>query len=340
METPTPRDWPARIAGRIAAEGPRVRAVIIRAEGSSPRETGAAMIVGARGIEDTIGGGALEFEVIAHARRLIAAAEGGPAWRRETRDIALGPALGQCCGGAVRVLLELFTARERTALAVLADGAGRRTAVVRPLTSGVPLQTTGADSQPLPAPVASALRRVRVQGGPPAALLIPGRKGDPDWFAEPLAPLDAPLFLYGAGHVGRALVRVLEGLPFAVTWVDVEAARFPEPVPPRVARCIAADPAVIARQAPAGAIHLVMTHSHPLDLAICHAVLEAGHFAHLGLIGSATKRARFETRLTALGIAPDRLARLVCPIGLPEVAGKQPAAIAVAVAARLLMPET
>jgi xanthine dehydrogenase accessory factor len=142
--------------------------------------------------------------------------------------------------------------------------------------------------------------------------------------------------IYGAGHVGRALIRVLEGLPFAVTWADIDAGRFPKTAPTQAARRIAADPAALAAEAPPRAIHIVMTHSHPLDLAICHAVLVRGDFRFLGLIGSQTKRTRFLKRLRELGVPQDRLARLICPIGLPGVKGKQPAVIAVAVAAQLL----
>jgi xanthine dehydrogenase accessory factor len=319
---------------QLAQHGPLARVTVIRAEGSTPREIGAAMLVHASGSEDTIGGGALEFEALTHARTLLGEAGAAGSWRRGWRDFALGPSLGQCCGGFVRLMFELFTERERPWLGMLSDGAGRRTMIVRPLVSGVPLQTTAADSQPLPAPVASALRRLRSR--PPAAMLIPGRRGDPDWFAEPLAQPATPVILYGAGHVARALVRVLDGLPFALTWVDVDASRFPASIPPGAIQRVAPDPAAFARGAPAGAIHLVMTHSHPLDLAICHAVLETGAAAYLGLIGSQTKRARFLKRLGELGIPAEQLVRLSCPIGLPGIGGKQPAVIAVAIAAQLL----
>jgi xanthine dehydrogenase accessory factor len=267
------------------------------------------------------------------ARTILARAAGASAWRREWRDFALGPSLGQCCGGFVRLMFELFTRREQPVLSTLAAGARLRGTVIRPLASGVPLQTTGPDEQPLPAPVARALRGAAQS---PRAMLIPGRKGDPDWFAEPLAMVATPLVLYGAGHVGRALIRVLQRLPFAVTWVDTDAARFPATVPQGVVVRVTPDPAALAAEAPPDGIHIVMTYSHPLDLAICHAVLSRAEFRYLGLIGSGTKRARFLKRLRELGIAEGRLARLVCPIGLPGIGGKQPAVIAVAIAAELL----
>jgi xanthine dehydrogenase accessory factor len=169
------------------------------------------------------------------------------------------------------------------------------------------------------------------------ARLFPGRKDEPDWWLEPLATSDLPLVLYGAGHVGRALVRALEGLPFRITWMDERPAAFPDGIAPQViVQNQPVDPALLMRTLPANAIHIVMTHSHPLDLAICHAVLQQDDFRFLGLIGSATKRARFLKRLRELGIAEAQLGRLVCPIGLPGIADKRPAAIAVATAAQLL----
>jgi len=145
-----------------------------------------------------------------------------------------------------------------------------------------------------------------------------------------------PLHIYGAGHVGRALVRVLQDLPFAVTWADTAASRLPNPVPLHVRAHATPDLPALAAAAPADAFHIVMTYSHALDLAICHAVLRRGQFAYLGLIGSATKRARFTQRLAGLGVAPPMLARLTCPIGLPGVGAKEPAMIAVSVAAQLM----
>ena len=99
---------------------------------------------------------------------------------------------------------------------------------------------------------------------------------------------------------------------------------------------VSPDLPALAAAAPADATHIVMTYSHALDLAICHAVLRRGQFGHLGLIGSATKRARFLQRLAGLGIAPAMLQRLTCPIGLPGVGAKEPAMIAVSVAAQLV----
>ena len=145
-------------------------------------------------------------------------------------------------------------------------------------------------------------------------------------------PPARPLWIYGAGHVGRALVNVMAPLPdFDITWVDTHADRFP---PTDVTTLVATDPARAVKHAPQDADHLILTYSHELDLALCHAVLNHG-FHSVGLIGSATKWARFKTRLAALGHTPAQISRIACPIGDPAL-GKHPAAIALGVATAMI----
>jgi xanthine dehydrogenase accessory factor len=155
------------------------------------------------------------------------------------------------------------------------------------------------------------------------------------WFIEPVAQPQRQLWVWGAGHVGRALVSVLAPLPgVQITWVDVAADRFPEALPIGVQAVPAAKAAALVAHAPKGAEHLILTYSHALDLDLCHRLLTHG-FARCGLIGSATKWARFRSRLAALGHAPGAIARIDCPIGDPSL-GKHPQAIAVGVAAAFL----
>lgn len=153
-------------------------------------------------------------------------------------------------------------------------------------------------------------------------------------------PLPAPRFvlqLHGAGHVGRAIVRVLDEIPCRVQWVDERDDAFDGvELPPQVQAVVAAAAADEVARAPAGACVLVMTHRHDLDLEIVHAALARPDLGVVGLIGSRTKRERFLARLAARGHDAEALARLVCPIGLPGIAGKEPAVIAVAVVAQLL----
>ncbi|MFV0512862.1 MAG: xanthine dehydrogenase accessory protein XdhC [Jhaorihella sp.] len=280
-----------------------VRVVVADLRGSSPREVGAAMLVWPSGQSGTIGGGALEFQAVREARQQRAAS-------RLSRH-ALGPDLGQCCGGSVVLLSEVYTARR------LAGIAGD--VVARPV----------ADDPAMPLSVKRLLAAARGQGVLPDAQLRDG------WMIEPVQRPDRQLWIWGAGHVGRALVGVLAPLPeFAITWVDTGPGRFPPDVPAGVTVVPAAEPGALVAHAPARAEHLILTYSHALDLDLCHRLLGHG-FAFAGLIGSATKRARFRSRLAALGHAPDRIDRIACPIGDPGL-GKHPQAIALGVAADLL----
>ena len=146
-----------------------------------------------------------------------------------------------------------------------------------------------------------------------------------------------PLILFGAGHVGRALVMALAPLPFAVTLVDARPDALPQYLPANVLASRASDPAAVLAAAPAGAFVLVMTHSHQLDLAVVHAALADERFPSVGLIGSHSKRVRFERRLAEAGVSPERIAALVCPIGVTGIESKVPAAIAAATVAELLI---
>lgn len=154
---------------------------------------------------------------------------------------------------------------------------------------------------------------------------------------ERMNPPAQAFWLFGAGHVGRATAYAMAPLGFAVTWIDGRSGQFPEP-PPAGIKCLAlAMPELLVDGAPADTVFAVMTHSHPLDEAICEAVLRRDDFAYLGLIGSKTKRARFVKRLGEAGIPREQLQRLICPIGLPGIDSKEPAAIAASFAADLLM---
>jgi xanthine dehydrogenase accessory factor len=145
------------------------------------------------------------------------------------------------------------------------------------------------------------------------------------------------LILFGAGHVGRALVLALAPLPFRVTWLDPRPDQFPAYVPDNVTPRPLDNASAAFSAAPAGAFVLIMSHSHQLDLELTAAALMDDRFPYVGLIGSRSKRVRFERRLAATGIAPRRIAELVCPIGIDGIAGKSPAVIAAATAAEMLI---
>ena len=150
---------------------------------------------------------------------------------------------------------------------------------------------------------------------------------------EILRPPKLHIALFGAGHVGKALIKILADLPCRVTWIDPRPEALPANLPANVTPVRAAQPAQAVAGLPAGCILLVMTHDHQLDYAITAAALARADLPIIGLIGSATKRARFASRLARQGLALDRL---LCPIGLPGIDGKQPAVVALSVAAQLL----
>lgn len=333
--------WLDTVAERTSQSGPLVRIVIARADGSTPRDSGAAMLVTPSRIEGTIGGGALELEAIGAARAMLASSRPEAVWTRETRDYPLGPSLGQCCGGYAKLLFERFSNAEFCSLGDRLRSAAEGGLAVRPLESGTPIRILARRKDgysELPLNVLRATRDILSGARPATPAFFPASKGAPAWFVEPLQQKRTALYLYGAGHVGRALVRVLEGLPFDIVWVDTSEDRFPafDAAREDVRRIATADPAEVAARAEDGAFHIVMTYSHPLDLALCHAALRAGNFAFLGLIGSQTKRVRFLKRLRELGHPESALARLTCPIGIAGLRGKEPAVIAVSVAAQLL----
>lgn len=299
---------PAALGRAVAAHGAVMRVVVAEVAGSAPREVGAAMVVWPTGQQGTIGGGALEFEAAQTAREMLASGA-----RRKLGRALLGPDLGQCCGGAVTLVFERWDA---SALARLGERLHVR-----------PVSDTAGD-EPF------AIKRLRAEarsaGARPQPQLVEG------WLIEPVAPAPAPVWIWGAGHVGRALVAVLAPLPnLALHWIDVDEARFPADIPAGVVHRVARQPARAAETAPQGAHHIVLTYSHALDLALCDALLDRG-FASLGLIGSATKWARFRARLGRLGHANGEIDRIQCPIGTKAL-GKHPQAIAVGVAHALLV---
>ncbi|MDA7425210.1 xanthine dehydrogenase accessory protein XdhC [Thalassococcus lentus] len=274
------------------------RVVVADVRGSTPREVGAAMLVWEGGQSGTIGGGQLEFEAAEKALH-----------QEGLSRHALGPDLGQCCGGAVTLLTEVFEAEHLSDLegqAVIARGPGDK-----------------------PLAVQRIIDRGRARGERPAAQLIG------EWFVEPVSQPSRDIWIWGAGHVGRALVSVLCPLSdITLTWVDTSAERFPDDVPENVRVLPAAHPQRLAVHAPANAEHLILTYSHEIDFALCHALLGHG-FGFCGLIGSDTKWVRFRKRLSALGHSEAQISRICCPIGQKGL-GKHPQAIAIGVAARLL----
>lgn len=261
----------------LLARQPAVLVRVASTQGSVPREAGAWMGVFADAVVGTIGGGHLEFEAIGRARAQLAASGESPDPEKSAPlpvRFALGPSLGQCCGGVVHLSFERVGASDLLELAPTLD--------------------TGL----------------------------------------------APVALFGGGHVGHALARVLAPLPFRLSWIDSRDGVFPPDVPARVA-CEHSDPvqSAVPGLAPQSRV-LIMSFSHAEDLEIVASCLtrqrRQADLPYIGLIGSKTKWAVFRHRLEARGFSAAELAQVTCPIGIPGIAGKEPEVIAVAVAAQLL----
>ncbi|MGA8260396.1 MAG: xanthine dehydrogenase accessory protein XdhC [Arenicellales bacterium] len=324
-------DWLTALHELNRRGEPAVLVTVVQTRGSTPREPGAKMVVSEKAVHDTIGGGQVEHAGIESARLLL---EEGGDYVNTVESHKLSPLLGQCCGGVVTLLLERIPGGPRAWLGELMEARRGQTAMV--------LATRlGRDEKyvldPADTPAAGSLDgRVRAmveQVGQSAKPLFDRKAG---WFVDPVPAVDFNIVLFGAGHVGTALVGVLATLPCEITWVDSLADRFPESLPANVrTRTVRVPESVVDECAP-GAFYLVTTHSHPIDLAVCERVLERGDFAYLGLIGSKSKRMNFEKRWRAKGITQAALNRLTCPIGIDGISGKRPEVIAVAVAAQVL----
>lgn len=170
------------------------------------------------------------------------------------------------------------------------------------------------------------------QGRFTLARSIAGRLVELDYGEDPRT-----VIVFGAGHVGRALVMALAPLPFQVIWVDPRPGAFPAAIPRNAQVLNGKDPLAALVNVPDGTLGFIMSHSHALDLVVTDAALRHPGIAEVGLIGSATKRARFEHRLRAAGVAEGRISSLICPIGVAGIPSKLPAAIAAATAAQILV---
>lgn len=308
-----------------------VLVTVARVEGSAPREAGTKMIVTRETARHTIGGGHLEWRAIEIAREVLRDGMRMPRARRLER-MALGPSLGQCCGGAVMLAFERLDIGDLGWVATLSKRLAAGQASVRSVSFG-------------PSRDAVLLSEAPAGTDAPDCLLWDGAGFDEGnaLLTETIASREFPVVLFGAGHVGAALVRVLATLPCRVRWIDERDAQFGEQLAPNAVRAFA-NVTIDANDAPdeavddasPGTYFIVMTHNHARDLALAERILRRGDFAFFGMIGSRTKRRQFEHRLAAHGIDPALIARMTCPIGIDGITDKAPEIIAIAAAAQLL----
>lgn len=315
-------DWTEEALAEIAHHGAAVLITQSVVEGSAPREAGTKMVVSQGAIVGTIGGGNLEFQAIRQARELLAR----PDLTHLIQDYPLGILLKQCCGGHVRLLLERLSENDLIWLKDLSADKNR---------TGELLLETRLDGRMPRKKLRSSSDLVALSS---ACFL--GHDGAPLTDARPnrelctalIEPLPASLptiMLYGAGHVGDAIAHVLAISDFPLRQFDSRDDFQTGSVE------LLTDPEEIAQSAPSAAIHLILTHDHDLDYRLTKAILRRNDFSFCGLIGSKTKRTRFIRRLESDGVPEAAIARLISPIGLPEISGKAPHIIATSVAGQL-----
>jgi xanthine dehydrogenase accessory factor len=337
--------WLDALDHALAHDGKAVLVVVATARGSTPRETGAAMVVTREACIGSVGGGHLEYEATRIAREALADELLGTFVVR----YPLAASLGQCCGGVATLA---FSRLDRPSSAWLdaASGCARTgspfaivSRIARDERAASRLVVTADDVRGTLGDVALdsdaiAVARARLAAGNDGATLVAFER-------DPGAPLLVhvvrssafPVLVFGNGHVGRALVTVLAVVPAQVRWIDARGDDFPAQVPPNVEIVATDAPEEALAEAPPGAFVVITTHSHALDLALVEAALARDDWAYVGLIGSKSKRAQFERRLAARGFA-DPFERIRCPIGTAvAIKGKHPGAIAVAIAAELLV---
>ena len=243
-----------------------VLVTLLSVRGHAPREAGAKMVVGRQQTHGSVGGGNLEATAVDRARRKLTGTDGAPeVFTLRLTDRAPVEHGRQCCGGEVKMLLEVV---------------------------------------------------------------------------NPARPAVA---IFGVGHVGLALARILVTLDLDLHLIDSRAAQL---APERLV-VLEVDaqasiqlhhspiPELVLEDLPAHAHLLVMTHDHAEDAAILDAALRRAPGGFLGLIGSGAKWVRFREQLLSLGHTPATLERVTTPIGVPGIASKRPEMIAVAVAAQI-----
>ena len=313
-----------------------VLVTIAGVRGSAPRETGAKMIVTGKEPIGTIGGGQLEYQCTRIAVKQIQR-ESAFSGQRLLRRFPLGSNCGQCCGGVVDVMFERIAASasvwlqelkrlhdERRPVVVITpvdEAAGRYLVTEDRCTNFETEVACGNEA------IAAARQMIIDKSG---AILKGGL------LMEPILQCNFHVAIFGAGHVGAATVDILSKLDCNIRWIDSRRNIFPAHLPDNVTSVESGSPALEVAAMPRGTNYLVMTHSHPLDYEICEQVLRRGDFAYCGLIGSHSKRRRFERVMRKHAMPDTLLERLTCPIGVSGIASKKPADIAIAVAAELL----
>lgn len=323
-------EWIDELSDLSAAGEPAVLVTVAGIRGSAPREIGAKMIVTARETIGTIGGGQLEYQSTRVAVGMLAEE------RLALRSFPLGASMGQCCGGVVEILFEPVAGgipawlRDLRALhgqrepAVIATRISQSSPAKFVVTAD---RVFGIDEAVADNALVRAARDVLEER-------VEARRNVQELY-EPVVMSDFNIAVFGAGHVGVAVVTALSRLECNIRWIDSRRNIFRD-VPANVRAIEAPEPALEVAAMPAGSYYLVMTHSHAIDFDVCDRILRRADTRYCGLIGSVSKRRRFEKRFRQQAMPAAMIEALVCPIGVDGISGKKPAEIAVSTAAEIL----
>ena len=311
---------------------------VISIKGSTPRETGARMLVAEQSSWGTIGGGNLEFQAMDIARKLLADVQ-----QSHVQRFTLGAGLGQCCGGVVTLMFERFekdcvelqqlqtmqSAQEVFMQLISLDDQKQRYLVSES-------RAMSHNAKPICEAMLKQARDYLHNQQGPAVIAVNGDEQRARYFFDPIMDNRFHVMIFGAGHVGQAVVKILADQACRISWVDTRDQQFPLSSAANVNMICTDTPESEIEQAAAHSFFLVMTHDHQLDQRLCEVILQRDDYDYFGLIGSLTKRKKFEHRLMARGISAEALSRMRCPIGLDGINSKQPAAIALSVSAQII----
>jgi xanthine dehydrogenase accessory factor len=335
--------WVQMLKDQLIAGQELILVSMIVVRGSAPREAGARMLVTRERSLLTIGGGHLEWRAIAIARGML-----DDGVDHHQQPFSLGASLGQCCGGAVELLFQRIVRLQpwiEQTLELLLNG--RSAVLVHRLDAAdqslmtwlLPVNERDWVCDSMPAHLRQVAERFLLRGSRCSVEQAGSVDGDDAgrYWLERVEPMPINVFVFGAGHVGQALVRSIGLQPWNVRWIDTRDEVLPTMDSVLEVETITTDtPEVEVSKAPPNSYFVVLTHDHALDFRLTMAILQRNDFAYFGLIGSRSKRVRFEHRLRERGVTAQQLLRMTCPIGIDGIRSKHPAAIALAVGAQLL----
>lgn len=338
-------NWLQVLSSQIDANKTAILVTIIDTKGSSPRETTARLIVNNHQVYGSIGGGNLEYQCIDIAKQRL---ENNTAlsWTSYERNFPLAASLAQCCGGSVRVFFEVIDQSAQTWIFPLTQlisdktptvvvtemfTKNRKKLVLNPQTNQ-PLTNTDTFTTHC---IQLADDLFQTASNNTISRFTWGIDKT-DYLLELINPTKFTIMLFGAGHVGKALINVLSSVDCEIHWVDSRENQFPDIIPANTNALYEDAPEDAVVKAASGTCFLIMTHSHQLDLRICETILSRDDISYCGLIGSKSKRLRFEKSLRAKSFSKDNIQQLTCPIGISGITSKDPSEIAIAVAAELL----